>query len=103
MGGNFRERFIPFPSRMSPRVMRDDGEGGLAPAEVPSETRKSKFAKRTWNVPWNQRLHFLGVSLHRCGLGVRGERVAQDSPLKSCRLFQVFERPQMPQVRNAGL
>ena|SRR5438046_2019459 len=23
------------------------------------ETKKSKFAKRTWNVPWNQQLHFL--------------------------------------------
>ena len=23
------------------------------------ETRKTKFAKRTWNVPWNQQFHFL--------------------------------------------
>ena len=22
------------------------------------ETKKSKFAKRTWNVPWNQQFHF---------------------------------------------
>src|SRR5213080_2500648 len=22
------------------------------------ETKKSKFAKRTWNVPWNQHFHF---------------------------------------------
>src|SRR5437773_10681878 len=25
---------------------------------------KSKFAKRTWNVAWNQQLHFFGVLLH---------------------------------------
>src|SRR5437762_2901036 len=29
------------------------------------ETRKSKFAKRTWNVPWNQQINFLVRSIDR--------------------------------------
>ena len=44
----------------------EGGGGGLAAAArgTPGaggdvETKKSKFAKRTWNVPWNQQLHFL--------------------------------------------
>ena len=47
------------------------------------ETNNSKFAKRTWNVPWNQQFHFL-ASHFSIADWMRWERVAQDSPLKSC-------------------
>ena len=43
------------------------------------ETNNSKFAKRTWNVPWNQQLHFLVSQIgyagqgSRCGVGSPSE------------------------------
>ena len=38
--------------------------------------RKSKFAKRTWNVPWNQQFKFYDVSLRHAGSGSAARLVA---------------------------
>src|SRR5437764_15464508 len=38
------------------------------------ETKKSKFAKRTWNVAWNQQIDFFGA-VHRPGR--RGSHTSQ--------------------------
>ena len=42
--------------RVRPIVKADGASGGVAERD---ETTKSKFAKRTWNVPWNQQINFL--------------------------------------------
>ena len=49
--------------------------GGCGAGEgAEDETNNSKFAKRTWNVPWNQRLDFLGsrYTVADWGRGQRG-------------------------------
>ena len=46
-----------------------------------SETRKTKFAKRTWNVSWNQQLHFLlSCFTLQIGCAGQGSRCGVGSP-----------------------
>src|SRR5437667_134036 len=61
-----------------PAALRGWARNGRAVKALPygaaGETRKSKFAKRTWNVPWNQHFHFL-VRSNRPGR--RGSHTSQ--------------------------
>src|SRR5438046_10698918 len=66
------------------------------------ETNNSKFAKRTWNVPWNQQFHFLASHFTPRRLHVRGAGSARFAP-QILRLFQVFgvngRKPEMRDLR----
>src|SRR5437763_15998441 len=46
------------------------------------ETKKSKFAKRTWNVAWNQQIDFFGA-VHRPGR--RGSHTSQKARCMECQ------------------
>ena len=60
---------------MSPAAIGPHGHGLIGVADR-SETTKSKFAKRTWNVLWNQRNRKMGCG--RRWLSVRSVRPFQD-------------------------
>ena len=60
ISGNFRETFIPCPSRMAPRARKGSGTGEQA----------AGIQERSWNVTWNQL--FSKLRTYR-GLG-KGER-----------------------------
>src|SRR5437773_4539088 len=104
MTWNFRETFIPFPSRSRPPQEETVARGSLALAKTAEdETKKSEIRKTNLECALESTASLFGVSLPPSRIRSRGERVAQDSLLKSCGFSRFSTKRQMPQVRNAGL
>src|SRR5438046_10517466 len=86
-----------FPDFSTVRQMPQVRKAGLALQGPWRSCRRmrqtnSKFAKRTWNVPWNQQFHFLASHFSIADREARPAGSARFAP-KTLRLFEILDRP----------
>src|SRR5947207_2650126 len=84
-------------------TLRGGGTAWRLAKALRGETRMIKIRKTNLECALESTASRFGLSTSQSRIRSRGERVAQDSLLKSCGLSRFSTKRQMPQVRKAGL